>query len=159
MCDHAFGITINGVDRCAFCGVAIPCVDVTPPYTLRDDPADDDRYVVTCTGHEDDGCAADLGTCDACGYVYHDLPQAADNAHDDLCCGTPSCTMPHGRICVTHMPASPDPDEPCCLGIGPDDTCDVASTDPAGPRCVVRGCRCRALVGDVLCERCWLDTK
>jgi hypothetical protein len=40
----------------------------------------------SCTQRDDDGCSTHpwLGIC-ACGYVYHDIPRATDDAHGELC--------------------------------------------------------------------------
>ena len=76
----------------------------------------DDAYgeAPICTGQDDDGCREDpdLGACEACGFVRHDIPTSAENAHDDLCCGSVTCTVPEevaadanpflADLCVTH---------------------------------------------------------
>ena len=48
-------------------------------------------------------------TCEACGYVSHDIPTTADNAHDELCCGGATCWWANDpkELCVTHT--EPDP--------------------------------------------------
>ncbi len=56
-----------------------------------------------CTQRDDDGCGddADLGRCDACGYVFHDIPRDSDDAHGELCCGSAEdCASPD--LCITH---------------------------------------------------------
>lgn len=57
-----------------------------------------------CDGTPNDSCrnSPDLGRCAACHYIYHDIPQDSDNAHDELCCqSVHGCQMP-GR-CATHF--------------------------------------------------------
>lgn len=49
-------------------------------------------------------------TCQACGRAASDEPTSADEAHDNLCCGTPFCTDPGN--CVTH-------DDPRIEGVEP----------------------------------------
>lgn len=51
------------------------------------DPVFDSYCEPRCTQDETDSCADDpaLGMCGVCGYVYHDIPRATDDAHGELC--------------------------------------------------------------------------
>jgi len=51
-----------------------------------------------------------LDPCAACGYREHDLPDAADTAHDNLCCGSGGDCYWEGdprEFCSTHAPRRP----------------------------------------------------
>jgi hypothetical protein len=37
-CDHAFGITVDGIDQCAECRMVFPIIEAMPP-SLRDEIA------------------------------------------------------------------------------------------------------------------------
>lgn len=46
-------------------------------------------------------------TCDACGYVSHDVPTTGDNGHENLCCGSGGACYwlaNPGELCITHEP-------------------------------------------------------
>lgn len=77
------------------------------------DPTTYDEPV--CTQRDDDGCKSDpnLGTCDACGYVLHNIPRDTDTAHDELCCGSKDVCA-STDLCDTHsmFDGKPIPKEP-----------------------------------------------
>lgn len=49
----------------------------------------------------------ELRPCAACGYVEHDIPTRADDAHQELCCGSRGdCFWKDDKryLCITHDP-------------------------------------------------------